>query len=486
MAYVALALSFLLSLVCLSQDSRERTGLSLAIALPTLWMMRVASRAFGYWLPASLSASGDPVGLSVLTVAGLAVLATRRDKVGPILRANPVFLCFFLYMTVSVLWTPDFGDTFKRWFRELGDVTMALIVLTETNPFAAILCVMRRAVIFLIPLSLVLSLYFPAIGIGEGGSWVGVTVDKNWLGLVCAASAAILLLNWQMRRRQATEAADIRLAGVPFEIPFLALSLYILNGGAAAGQDGARSSTAIVLLAAAIGLFHFIAFVTRRQIKIRWLVTVSVTGFLLFQVLPRALSHRTLSDHIIEDILHKDVNLTDRTDFWPLLVDKGMMHPWLGSGFDSFFSERMQDEIQAELTRTEVYFRPNQAHNGYLQVFLTLGFTGLFLLALTIYAALRGNAKLIRSDFEFGRIRLILLGSALASNYTEATFARPTEFVWFLFLLVSINPIVSSAKAVAVTVNQRIASGRLAAVPERVRVAGRVRPPVRPVQRFRV
>jgi len=26
------------------------------------------------------------------------------------------------------------------------------------------------------------------------------------------------------------------------------------------------------------------------------------------------------------------------------------------------------------------------------------------------------------------------------SNWTEASFGRPTEFIWFLFLLVAINP----------------------------------------------
>jgi O-antigen ligase len=133
-----------------------------------------------------------------------------------------------------------------------------------------------------------------------------------------------------------------------------------------------------------------------------------------------------------------------------------------------------------------VYFRPNQAHNGYLQVFLNLGVTGLFFLALTIVAAFRGNARLMRDDFEFGRIRLILLAFALASNYTEATFTRPTEFVWFLFLLVCINPIVSSAEALAPgTVNTRAVDVRVAADP-RARFAGRVGAPIRPVHRFRV
>ena len=408
----------------------------MALWLPTFWMMRVSSRAFSYWLPSGLAAWGDPVILSALTVLGLAVIAQRTHRLSFVIHENRAFLLFFIFTSASVLWTDDVFDAFKRWFRLVGDVTMALIILTEVNPFAAMLCVMRRAILLLIPLSLVLSLYFPFFGIGEGGSWIGVTVDKNWLGLVCFVASAYLLWNWTMRKRQPDLAAHLRLAGVPFEIPYLALSLYILWGGAA----GLRSSTAIVLLALAVGFFHLMDCVRKNIVKLG--PTTAVFAFLLLfgQVLPQLTGHRSLKEHIIEDVLHKDVNLTDRAEFWPLLLKKGMAHPWLGSGFDSFFTPQMQDEIYTELAAQQTYFRPNQAHNGYIQVFLNLGVVGVLLLGATIIAAFKGIKKLLPRDFEFGRFRLILLVCTLVSNYTEATFARPTEYVWFLFLLAAFNP----------------------------------------------
>ena len=439
MGLVALFCSLALSLVCLRQEARMQKDASLLMWLPTLWMMRVCSRAFGYWLPGDLESWGDPVILSVLTIIGFAVLAKRTHKLGPLFRENRAFLFFFILMSTSVLWSEEVSGAFKRWFRTVGDVTMALIVLTEVNPFTALLCVIRRAVLLLIPLSLVLSLYFPTFGLGQGGSWVGVSVDKNWFGLLCAMATAYLLWNWAMRRRNPELAVHIKPAGVPFEIPYLTLSLYLLFGGATGRAS--RSSTAIVLLALAVGLFYLIDYVRRNQVKVGALVAVSFVAILVCQVVPNITGHRTLKDHIIEDILHKDVNLTDRTEFWPLLMKKGMAHPWLGSGFDSFFTTRMQNEIQAELATNETYFKPNQAHNGYIQVFLNLGAVGLLLLGLTVYSAFKGIRKALRCDFEFGRIRLILLICVMVSNYTEATFTRPTEFVWFLFLLVAINPV---------------------------------------------
>jgi O-antigen ligase len=133
--------------------------------------------------------------------------------------------------------------------------------------------------------------------------------------------------------------------------------------------------------------------------------------------------------------------LTERTDFWPVLQKKGMAHPWFGSGFYSFFTPQMEEEIQRELAVNDVYFKPNQAHNGYLEVFLNLGVTGLALLMLVIHSAFRNLPRLNKTNFEYGRVRLVLLVCVMVSNWTEASFARPTEFVWFLFLLVAINPV---------------------------------------------
>jgi exopolysaccharide production protein ExoQ len=439
MAFVALAVALALSLICLVSDNRQAVGVSAALWLPTLWMMRVGSRSLAYWLPGSLSSLGDPVALSLLTIAGFAILASRGQRLGSLLKHNPTFLLFFLYISLSVFWTGDLPDALKRWFRAVGDVTMALIVLTEMKPLSAFVSVMRRAVLVLMPLSLVICVFLPELGVGGRGEWVGVTVDKNWLGVLCAVSTASVLLNRLMRKQRPELAVNIRIAGIPFEIVYLPLSLFLLWGGG--GSPESRSSSAVVLLVLMIGLFYGAAYVRRKQLHVGFVVTTIAAAVLVFQVLPEVAGRRTLTDHIIEDVLHKDVNLTDRTDLWPILIDKGMQHPWLGAGFDSFFSEEMQKDIFEELAHTTgTYFSPNQAHNGFIQVFVNLGFVGLILLALMIVSGFRGTRRILQSDFDWGRIRLTLLLFVLVSNHTEASFTRPTEFVWFLFLLAVINP----------------------------------------------
>jgi exopolysaccharide production protein ExoQ len=439
MSYITLVFALGLAIVCLRQDAKLEPNVSFAIWLPVLWMLRVASRSFGEWFPGEGNQWVEQIILSALTIAGLMVLTQRNAKVSGLFRENRVLLLFLAYVTLSILWSSDISFAFKRWFRTVGDVTMALLVLTELNPFVAVLCVLRRAIMVLIPLSLVLCMYFHSLGWGVNDSWVGVSVDKNWFGLLCFVASAYLLWHWTMRRRKSEWAKNIRVAGIPFEIPLLVISLYLLFGGSTGSVS--RSSTAIVLLALAVGVFYLTEYVRKRHLRLASLVIPFVLLFLFVQVLPRLTGHRSLTDHIIEDVLHKDVNLTDRADFWPLLLHKGMAHPWFGSGFDSFFTPQMQDRIETELAMDETYFKPNQAHNGYLEVFLSLGVTGLALLMLVIYSAFRSAPRLNETSFEYGQMRLALLACVLVSNWTESSFARPTEFFWFLFLLVAINPV---------------------------------------------
>ena len=129
-------------------------------------MLRVASRSFGQWLPGQGNQWVEQIILSAITVAGLIVLTQRNAKVSALFRENRLLLLFLAYMTLSILWSDDISIASIRWFRAVGDVTMALLVLTELNPFVAILCVIRRAIVVLIPVSLVLCMYFPALAGG--------------------------------------------------------------------------------------------------------------------------------------------------------------------------------------------------------------------------------------------------------------------------------------------------------------------------------
>ncbi len=442
-AHLILLASLALSFYCLRKDAKLQKDVSPAIWLVVIWMMRCGSRSFVLWFHGGGDVTQDsdaglldPIILLGLTLLGVSVLIRRGVRLQALFRENAWLIVFLAYLTVSVLWSDDLFTSFKRWVRAAGDVTMALIVATELAPFAALVAVIRRSTMVLIPLSLVLCKYFPDLGRltskswSEPDAWIGVANDKNWLGVLCFLAAACFLWNWVMRKRETGLGVDIRLFRIPFELPFLAISLFLLYGG---GRS--KSMTAIILFGFSIVLFLALDYCRKKNIRfLPWAVTILI-AWLLLNGFTHLIAGASLTDLGIE-AMGRNPNLTDRADFWPFLIQKGMEHPVFGAGFASFWTP----EIAAGVKEI-IHISPNQAHNGYLEVFLNTGIVGLSFLVLALYGSLKGAYRLMQQNFEAGRFRLILLLCVMLDNWTEASFGRPTQLVWLVFLFGAINVI---------------------------------------------
>jgi O-antigen ligase len=84
------------------------------------------------------------------------------------------------------------------------------------------------------------------------------------------------------------------------------------------------------------------------------------------------------------------------------------------------------------------FFIPNEAHNGYLETYLTLGSIGVFLLiGLFVATFWKIRVELFR-NFEWGRYRLGFLMAVALYNWTEAAFTTLSA-VWFAFYLIAMD-----------------------------------------------
>jgi O-antigen ligase len=104
-----------------------------------------------------------------------------------------------------------------------------------------------------------------------------------------------------------------------------------------------------------------------------------------------------------------------------------------GTGFESFWlGERIEQFWRS------YWWHPNQAHNGYLEIFLNLGWVGVALLAAVMAGAARNIWRTFGRNQEAARLSLTLLVVATLYNMTEAAF-KSFHLVWIAFLLAAVS-----------------------------------------------
>src|SRR6185295_10089553 len=84
---------------------------------------------------------GSPVDRLVffsLMALGLLILYRRRPAWGELIVKNPWIWLYFLFGGLSILWSDYPLQSLRRLVKALGNVIMALVVLTEKHPYEAV------------------------------------------------------------------------------------------------------------------------------------------------------------------------------------------------------------------------------------------------------------------------------------------------------------------------------------------------------------
>ena len=424
---IALVLALVLIAVLFVLDARRQRRVSFSMWLPTLWILYSGSRPLSYWFDpgASLGApidytegsAIDRAFLSVLIVLGLVVFYRRRRQLADLVKSNAWLLAFFAYLLISVLWS-DYPDvSFKRWVRTTGDLLMAGVVVTEADPLEAIKTLLRRGACVLLPLSIVLIKYFPAIGVGytEDGlqkMWMGVTTHKNVLGYLAMilgiATLNDILTTWRSKR-------------VVIDALLLLMTLGLL-----AGSSSASSKTS--WMGFALGVYLLMTYRLSARARSYKLV-------MPFLLLLSFATYVAVSDSFFEPAMKavgRDATLTGRTDIWAAVLDIGPRDPVVGRGYGSFWIGNLSNDVW---NRRGIYAHIQQSHNGYLDVYIELGALGLAVLAGVVLSSYRDIRLTRPGSFEYATLRKLFLGVILVHNVTESSFGRPTHLLWFLFLV---------------------------------------------------
>jgi O-antigen ligase len=381
---------------------------------------------------------------------GAIILIRRRWDASALLRASWPILLYFSFALVSLAWSDFPGWGFKRWFRALGDVVMVLIVVTDAQPATAFRRLYSRVGFILLPLSLLFIKYYRELGVTHD-DWgamenTGVTTDKNMLGVLVFVIGLGAL--WQvvslLRDKEQPHFRRRLLA----HGTLLALSINLLFTANSATSSACFVLGAGLMLAIGRPLFR------RGPAAVHVLVlTIVLAGCLTVLLGGKDDAARALG---------RDPTLSGRLQIWEILIPM-VPNAIGGAGFETFWAGPRAKLVDDQFIAAGALGGPHSAHNGYIEMYLNLGWIGVALGALILGQGYRRAVGAFRHDPALGALLVAYIVTAMAYNITEPGF-RMLSMAWF-FLLLS-----------AVAANRIINLGETASEPAQELVDPTVRP----------
>jgi exopolysaccharide production protein ExoQ len=352
---------------------------------------------------AKVTAGGDlPLQMifSILYLLIFVWLLPERKRALALLFEERWILLLLLLALASTLWSVDPAETFRRALGLAGTTMAGLFIGMRYEPKQQIrilaLCIGIAAVA-----SLAAGLFYPSVGRTPDGAWQGVFYLKNalarvmTLGVVCFAFLAI-----GQRRNRIIYIAMMLLCGL----------LILL----------AKSATGIVVCAAMLALLPF-----RRTL--RW-PNRRLAAIVALVLVPVCLIAWNNHDAILL-MLSRDSSLTGRLPLWHEVKLEILDRPMLGSGFAAFWTTPQADRYRDILG----WDAPN-AHNGFLDTALGLGFIGLAVLAMQLLRTLAGGILVAaQGDETIDAWPLFFLIYCFLYNLTESTLPVGNSVFWILY-----------------------------------------------------
>lgn len=404
---LALLLCSLFVFYLLKCDSRQANRASWVLWIPTLWMLAIATKSLDYWfgVTGGSSESGglvDPLFQSTVLCLGLIIIVQRKLNWAWVFQTNTWLIVLIGYMLISIVWSDMPFISFKRWVKELTAVVMALLILTEAAPEEALQSLLRRTVYVLIPFSILLVKYYPQTGVVFGRwsgdqQWIGVTLQKNALGRLCLTAAFFLI--WTFVRRRKKKDIAVGKYQTQAEVFLLLITFWLLKGP----SMWAASATALYALGLGLITFFALLWMKKHKIQLGVVMWVAIVACIIgVGIITPLVGGSNLAS--FTSVVGRDATFTGRTEIWQEYLPSVMRQPIFGYGFGGFYKV------------------PAEAHNGYLDIWLGLGFVGVIITAMFLLSGARKAALLLPYDFDWACLCLCFLLMAAIHNISESSF----------------------------------------------------------------
>lgn len=348
-------------------------------------------------------------------LAAIAIVAALQNHSRGARVVLPLHIvCLFAYLGfagLSVLWAFAPQQSFVRFLQQ------AMIVISIVLP--AVVAVRSpdwmRGLFLCLAIGAILNVLFLFAGHQDIANNVaigysGYFLSKNYLGEFAALALVISL-------HEVIHSGMRRMAGIVVAAAGLVLLVF------------ADSKTALGLAIVA-PIIAGILLAIRKSIRVSPEVVIwcVILGYLIFSKLTGFSMAR------VSYALYGDSSFTGRQVIWDFAQTEIAKSPFLGWGYQSFWLVGPSGPSIVDGPGW-VKFMPN-AHNGYYDTILELGYIGLFLLAMFLTATLRATGRVIDHDAKRGWTMLSVILYVGIHNGLESTWMRGFETMWIVFLVI--------------------------------------------------
>lgn len=339
---------------------------------------------------------------------------------------NPLLIALVAYATLTVLWSPVPGVTMRKLAVLYGLFLIGIsfhVAGWHPDRYAKML---RVALTLMLAISLFLAVAVPRIGLEQqgpsAGFWRGAAGSKNLLAGLAAAGALVWMHALAARRAPVGRCA----AGLALAFVLLLMS---------------RGKTGLITAVVALPLVWILVRPPVRtphllpMALVAGLACVVVTAYVVLLSFGGVPNWYDVTTPVALAV-GKDPSLTARDQLWMLMWEHIRQHWILGYGFDSFWlgNRGPSGEIVEEL-----YWRPWQAHNGYIDVLNETGIVGLGLTVGFLLVHFFQIWRLALFDAVNASLHLALAVMILLSNIAETSLLSGLSFYWLLLLFSSIS-----------------------------------------------
>jgi exopolysaccharide production protein ExoQ len=357
--------------------------------------------------------ASDPVALFVQILVYLSVLLLALRSWRDVLRAirwNPLVTALLVLTIVSVAWSGVPLFTFRRAIALIATTAFGFYLGARYDTKEQIR-LLGLALGISVLLSLVFIVVFPRYGIESGpnaGAWRGVFIQKNTYGRYMVMAVFTFLC---LRTRRVQHMGKIL--------------LIILALGLLAGSLSAGSYMMMVFLIVLVVVYQVLYLPRRNLIPI---------GIVVGAILSACATYVALNAATVFEILGRNSTLTGRVPLWHFLLYEIGQHPWLGYGYVGFWS------TENHTVWAQIGWTPLKAHNGYLDLWLELGFLGVALFVMNTVVVLGRSVKFVAKAHTLeSQWPLLMLSLVILHNMFESDLLIQNGFMWIIYVAIAVS-----------------------------------------------